>query len=417
MFDNVLFQSASSLLSDDIAHGTLPGSILLSGPAASGKLTCALEIARVLSCNGQVKGDWSCKCSSCQKQKALVSSNVLLLGPGDRSLEIDAARNTLLFQNANNTNHLEAARYLYLRAVRKLTSRFNPLLWEDDPKLDKFSPLVESINDSLEQLDPSRALPDGDELQKILDDVEKNTSKLEDSFLYDALPVLQIRNLSAWAHLAATEGKRIIIIENADRMADSARNALLKILEEPPRDTQFILTTVRRGALLPTILSRVRTYSFFERTTEQQQEVIDRVFHYMPNPGEKKPESIDAFLQKYLPVKPEIIKQYAVIYFKSISEGHIPNIPSIVKGCGGFDPRTLFRLFIQDIINAQSSLDKTAAGAESSSQLLEMLRKSYNNVTVYNQNPAAALEELARNLLMVNHQNNKIFSTIKFEQA
>src|SRR5574344_583034 len=409
MFENVLSQSASSLLEEDINRCMLPGSILLAGPAASGKLTTALELARILSCKGETKGLWSCTCPSCLRHKALVSPNVLVVGPGDRSLEIAAARNTLLFENANNTKHLEAARYLYIRAVRKLTVRFNPLLWEGDDKLAKFSPLLQAIDESLEELEPGRSIPDGEELEKILNDILKNTTKLEDSFLYDALPVSQIRSISAWAHLAANDGKRVVIIENADRMADSARNALLKILEEPPADTQFVLTTTRRGAMLPTILSRVRTYSFFERTVEQQQGVIDRVFHYQPLPGAKKPDTIDEFLQSYLPVQPSYVKQYAETFFNSIAEGHVPDISSIVKGCGGFDPRVLFRIFIEGIINTQKELKSTPAGAESSAELLEMLRKAYNNVTVYNQNPLSALEELARNMLMVNHQNNGIF--------
>ena len=55
MFDNLLYQNASSLLRGDIINNRLPGAILLSGPASSGKLTCALEIARILSCTGQNK--------------------------------------------------------------------------------------------------------------------------------------------------------------------------------------------------------------------------------------------------------------------------------------------------------------------------------------------------------------------------
>lgn len=250
MFENVLFQSAPGLLVDDIHHERLPGSILFAGPAASAKLTSALELARVLSCSGD--GSWNCTCRNCAQHKALVSPNVLVVGPGNRSLEIAAAKSTLLAQNANNTNHLEAARFLYLRAVRKLTVRFSPILWEGEDKASKFAPLLQIIDEELEKLTPGRIIPDGDELSKITDTIEKQCAKLEDSFLYDALPVSQIRNFSAWAHLSSGNGKKVLIIENADAMADSARNALLKILEEPPADTMFILTTTRRGAMLPT---------------------------------------------------------------------------------------------------------------------------------------------------------------------
>ena len=407
MFDNVLYQSATSLLTKDIRGGKLPASILFAGPAAAGKLTCALECARVLSC--REKGEWNCQCPSCLQHKALVSANLLLVGPGDRTLEIRAAKDTLLAQNANNTRHLEAARYLYLRAVRKLTARFSPVLWEGDDKLSKFSPLLQAINDDLENLNPDRTLPDGDALQKILDDIEKQCGKLEDGFLYDALPVSQIRNFSAWAHLTSNSGKKVLIIENADLMADSSRNALLKILEEPPEDTVFILTTVRRGALLPTILSRVRSYTFFPRSVEQQQDVIKRVFHAeLSTDVQKQAGVISEFLQSYLPISPELVRNSARQYFESISQGHVPDIPAIMSACGNFSPRVLFSLFLKGIIEAQRGLDGSAAGAEVSVAIMEELHKAGNNVGIFNQNPAAALELLTRNLMQINHLHNGI---------
>ena len=190
MFENVLFQSASDLLSHDISTGSLPGSVLFAGPYASGKLSCALELARVLSC--LKKGDWQCDCPNCLQHKALVSPNALLVGPGNRTLEIRAAKDTLLHQNVINSSHLDSARYLYLRAVRKLTVRFSPVLWEGDDKLTKFSPVLQAINEELEKINPGRIIPEPDELQKILDAVEKQCEKLENTFLYDSLPVQQI---------------------------------------------------------------------------------------------------------------------------------------------------------------------------------------------------------------------------------
>jgi DNA polymerase-3 subunit delta' len=58
-------------------------------------------------------------------------------------------------------------------------------------------------------------------------------------------------------------GKRkVFIIGDADQMvsqegSDEAANALLKLLEEPPANTTMVLTSSERGALLPTIRSRV----------------------------------------------------------------------------------------------------------------------------------------------------------------
>ena len=200
MFENILNQSATKLLQDDIEKKRFPNSILFSGPSSSGKLSCALETARVLSCANS--GEWNCTCLNCRQHKAMVSQNLLICGAGNRTLEIAAAKKTLISQNIQNTKHLEASRYLYLRAVRKLISKFNSVLWNGDDKLSKFSPLLQNIEEGLEKIQPGRILPDDEELRKILDSIEKDCTKLESSFLYSSLPVLQIRNFSSWAHLA-----------------------------------------------------------------------------------------------------------------------------------------------------------------------------------------------------------------------
>ena len=53
-----------------------------------------------------------------------------------------------------------------------------------------------------------------------------------------------------------TAKPRLVLLENAHKMSDEAQNALLKILEEPPVNTTFILTASTSNKLLPTIVSR-----------------------------------------------------------------------------------------------------------------------------------------------------------------
>ncbi|MBL4597337.1 MAG: DNA polymerase III subunit delta' [Rhizobiaceae bacterium] len=52
------------------------------------------------------------------------------------------------------------------------------------------------------------------------------------------------------------KGWRICIIDSADEMNANAANALLKILEEPPAQTLFMVISHAAGRLLPTIRSR-----------------------------------------------------------------------------------------------------------------------------------------------------------------
>ena len=55
-------------------------------------------------------------------------------------------------------------------------------------------------------------------------------------------------------------GHKVFLIRHADKMNPAAQNALLKVLEEPPRDVFFILTAVQPGIILQTIRSRCTIY-------------------------------------------------------------------------------------------------------------------------------------------------------------
>ena len=59
---------------------------------------------------------------------------------------------------------------------------------------------------------------------------------------------------------AAEEGWRIVVVDGAEEMNRSAANALLKVLEEPPRRTLLLLVSHGPGRLLPTIRSRCRRF-------------------------------------------------------------------------------------------------------------------------------------------------------------
>ncbi|MEP3441777.1 MAG: DNA polymerase III subunit delta' [Sulfitobacter sp.] len=77
----------------------------------------------------------------------------------------------------------------------------------------------------------------------------------------------EIRELNSFIHMSATEGgRRVVIVDDADLMNPNASNALLKMLEEPPARTYFMLLSHQPSGLLPTIRSRCRTLSL--RTLE-----------------------------------------------------------------------------------------------------------------------------------------------------
>jgi len=68
-----------------------------------------------------------------------------------------------------------------------------------------------------------------------------------------------VRKLKGFFELTATDGGwRIAIVDSMDEMNAQGENALLKILEEPPRKTLLLLVAHQPSRLLPTIRSRCR---------------------------------------------------------------------------------------------------------------------------------------------------------------
>lgn len=75
--------------------------------------------------------------------------------------------------------------------------------------------------------------------------------------------VEQIRNLQERLALHGLESRRkVALITSAHRMNESAQNAFLKTLEEPPSDTTLILIAAAMDKLLPTIRSRCSKVHF-----------------------------------------------------------------------------------------------------------------------------------------------------------
>src|SRR4029077_4409587 len=64
--------------------------------------------------------------------------------------------------------------------------------------------------------------------------------------------------ISFFGSTAGIEGWRICIVDTVDERTPTAANALLKILEEPPRQSLFLLISHAPARVLPTIQSRCR---------------------------------------------------------------------------------------------------------------------------------------------------------------
>lgn len=77
--------------------------------------------------------------------------------------------------------------------------------------------------------------------------------------LQDVISVDEVRKMKSFFTLSAADGgRRVAIIDAVDEMNPAAANALLKLLEEPPKAVTMFLISHQPARLLPTIRSRCR---------------------------------------------------------------------------------------------------------------------------------------------------------------
>ena len=416
MFKGVIAQSATDVISADILAGTFPQAALFFGPPFAGKLTAALEAARVLSCI-EGSGDDACDCSSCAAHKELSNPDTLIMGARSCTPEIRAAAASFLAQSELRAEQLSS----FIRTVRKLTVRFSPVLAESgDAKQAKAAPLLSDINEALEQLssinmeDYSQAGRAG--LEKLIAKIADAACKLDEGFLYSSIPVSAVRAVSSWLRVKPAGKAKVLVIEGADAMQDAARNALLKILEEPPEAAYFILTAQKRSAVMPTILSRVRSYPFVERSAAAQAEALRLAFGAHP----KANETISSFIYGFLPVGPEQIESCARRFLFTLFGGANNNLlemravqsvlaetpaglsaitaKELSAALNGFKPSAVWTLFLSSLLGlirlaARNSL-LTPRETETLRRWTRAIKQARDAVFVFNLSPAASLERL-----------------------
>lgn len=81
----------------------------------------------------------------------------------------------------------------------------------------------------------------------------------------ESFTLLGLRELRAGAYTLPNDAdKKVYILADCDGISAQAQDVLLKIIEEPPPFVHFILTATDKSVFLPTILSRVISFSLTE---------------------------------------------------------------------------------------------------------------------------------------------------------
>ena len=178
--------------------GKLGQPFLLVGPEGSGKENTALEFARLLNCSSPATCGPDKLCESCVKALGFQHPDIRWIGPAPASLD-DAGVRSLLEEKIANPFHQDPA----------------------------------AGTSQVRIGDPENPEP------------------------------MTIRSLIHFLRRRAFQSPyKVAIVADGHRMNQSAANAFLKTLEEPPPNTVIFLLTKGTEGMLPTILSRCQKISF-----------------------------------------------------------------------------------------------------------------------------------------------------------
>lgn len=96
-----------------------------------------------------------------------------------------------------------------------------------------------------------------------------------------AISVNTVRNMIEKMQMSSMSGKwRVVLIDAVDELTVAAENAILKLLEEPPQQTLFLLVTHQLSNVLPTVRSRARVEKMHPLTISEMRELCVK---FMPD--------------------------------------------------------------------------------------------------------------------------------------
>ena len=209
-------------LIDAVANNRISHAQLFSGKSGNAKLALAFSYAQYLNCENKSETDSCNNCSSCLKYKNLSHPDLHLIFP-----------------------------VLKVNGIKNPTSDSFVNQWRELVLENKFI----DINDWIDTFG-----------------IENKTGQQGSIYIDEATSIqrkLSLKNYEA--------EYRVVLIWLPEKMNVTVSNKLLKLLEEPPKGTVFILVSEDANSLLPTIISRLQTLNVSDFTIEDVVDYFDGV--------------------------------------------------------------------------------------------------------------------------------------------
>jgi len=183
---------------------------------------------------------------------------------------------------------------------------------------------------------------------------------------------------------------KVFILDEVHMFSKSAWNAMLKLLEEPPSKTIFIMCTTETDNILPTILSRVQRYDFnrisFDGIVKRLRYIIDQ-------------ENIE------LTQKSQwfIVNDEAIEYIAKVADGGMRDAITLLDKCLSFNKKLTIKevtevlgtvnysemfdltdaLLTRDTINAIDQIDKIYNRGVDLKQFIKLYQDFLADILMY----------------------------------
>ncbi|MBQ3121320.1 MAG: DNA polymerase III subunit delta [Bacteroidaceae bacterium] len=196
-------QTLKERLLRSVEDNRLAHALLLTGPGGNGKLPIAVALARYILCSNRADGDACGRCPSCVKIDKLMHSDLHFVFP------VKKKKNTPSDRNPVSDDYITEWREIFQKSPY-----FSYSDWLTKLEVENQQPII----------------------------YERESSEI--------LHKLTMKSREG--------GWKIMIIWLPEKMNEACANKLLKIIEEPPAETLFLLVSENAEPILPTILSRTQ---------------------------------------------------------------------------------------------------------------------------------------------------------------
>ncbi len=372
-------------LSMQISGGTFSQVNLFGGERYSLRMSFAIEACRVLSCERD--GLDQCSCPSCRRFATLSVPNLVIVSQRDHTSLIEASLST--YSRLAN----DFSRNLVIQSIRRMLLQYHPALQGGSPSQREGTAYeaAAQVNELLLSLAKEKT---GD-VKAAGKQVEALLAELKSLYAANkkntTVTISQVRALDEWINQTSMgSGKRFIILEALELANNSARNSLLKMLEEPPKDVYFFLLSENPNRIMQTILSRVRRYTFPVLSPQAVSRFLQPFYLH-----DKVYERLESFVLEAGGLDLDCIEKSAQTLFSSLVSGRYLTSSPLATLIAKVDDMGGSAYLMQALLSElEKGLQQGSVSLSRARRLSRLINETYYDAQQFNQNGKLMMEHL-----------------------